>query len=164
MNIWDFHSFSVLKVQNVDWNPSVDRSMVLRTGGVRVTTQITATWFNKLCSSTNCPPPKYTGRSAARLRPVLYLVQSVHKWYTPNPRNLSSPLYRRYVLIFHWSRRGLSLRNLQHGLAATESWCECWNVKINEEKTQAIYFSHRRTPVKAFLTLKGRHIPFANHV
>jgi hypothetical protein len=45
-----------------------------------------------------------------------------------------------------------------------ESWCERWNIKINEEKTQAIYFSHRRTPVEASLTLKGRHILFANHV
>jgi hypothetical protein len=29
---------------------------------------------------------------------------------------------------------------------------------------QAICFSHRRTPVEASLTLKGRQIPFANHV
>jgi len=45
-----------------------------------------------------------------------------------------------------------------------ESWCESWNIKINEEKTQTIYFSHRRTPVEAFLTLKGRQISFAKHV
>jgi hypothetical protein len=37
-------------------------------------------------------------------------------------------------------------------------------LKINEEKAQAIYFSHRHTPVEALLTMKGRHIPFANHV
>jgi hypothetical protein len=45
-----------------------------------------------------------------------------------------------------------------------ESWSERWNIKINEEKTHAIYFSHWHTPVEASLTLKGRHIPFANHV
>jgi hypothetical protein len=45
-----------------------------------------------------------------------------------------------------------------------ESWCERWNIKINEEKTQTIYFSHRRTAVEAFLTLKGRQIPFTNYV
>jgi hypothetical protein len=47
-----------------------------------------------------------------------------------------------------------------------ESWHEHWNIKINKEKTQVTYsyFSHRHTPVKASLTLKGRHIPFTNHV
>jgi hypothetical protein len=30
--------------------------------------------------------------------------------------------------------------------------------------TQAICFSHRYTPVEASLTLKGRHIPFTNHM
>jgi len=33
-------------------------------------------------------------------------------------------------------------------------------MKTNENKTQAIYFSHRRGPVEAHLTLKGRDIPF----
>jgi hypothetical protein len=27
----------------------------------------------------------------------------------------------------------------QHGLTAVKSWCECWNIKITEGKTQAIY-------------------------
>jgi hypothetical protein len=53
------------------------------------------------------------------------------------------------------------LRKLQRCLTATESWCERWNIKLNEENTQVIYFSHRRTPVEAFLTLKGKQIPFA---
>jgi len=45
-----------------------------------------------------------------------------------------------------------------------ESWCERWNVKISEDKTQSIYFSHRRKPVDAHLTLKGRHSPSVNNV
>jgi hypothetical protein len=45
-----------------------------------------------------------------------------------------------------------------------EQWWACWNVRIHEEKTLATYFPHRHTPVEAFLTLKGRQIPFANHV
>jgi hypothetical protein len=36
--------------------------------------------------------------------------------------------------------------------------------KINEDKTQAIYFSHRRRPPETHLTLNGRNIPFVNHV
>jgi hypothetical protein len=30
---------------------------------------------------------------------------------------------------------------LQCSLTAVESWCEHWNIKISEGKTQAIYFS-----------------------
>jgi hypothetical protein len=36
-------------------------------------------------------------------------------------------------------------------------------IKINEDKTQAIYFSHRLRPLEAHLTLNGRNIPFVNH-
>jgi hypothetical protein len=39
-----------------------------------------------------------------------------------------------------------------------------WNIKINEEKTQAIYFSHRFRPPEAHLTVNGRNIPFVKHV
>jgi hypothetical protein len=44
------------------------------------------------------------------------------------------------------------------------AWCERWNIKINEDKTQAIYFSHQRAPPKSLLTLNGRNIPFVNNV
>jgi hypothetical protein len=39
-------------------------------------------------------------------------------------------------------KEGYVLRKLQRGLDAIETWCERWNIKINEDKTQAIYFSH----------------------
>jgi hypothetical protein len=45
-----------------------------------------------------------------------------------------------------------------------EAVCEHWNMKINEDKTQAIYFYRRRGPVEAYLTLKGRNIPFVKDV
>jgi hypothetical protein len=38
------------------------------------------------------------------------------------------------------------------------------NIKINEDDTQPIYFSHRLRPLEASLTLNGRNIPFVNHV
>jgi hypothetical protein len=45
-----------------------------------------------------------------------------------------------------------------------EAWCERWNIKINEDKTQGTYFSHsRRLPVSR-LTLIGRIIPFVNNI
>jgi hypothetical protein len=60
---------------------------------------------------------------------------------------------------------GYVLRSLQSGLTAMKSQCERWNIKINEEKTQAISFSHRLTTVEASLTHslhKPREIPRCN--
>jgi hypothetical protein len=34
------------------------------------------------------------------------------------------------------------LRKLQRGLNSMAEWSKRWNIKINEDKTQAIYFSH----------------------
>jgi hypothetical protein len=59
---------------------------------------------------------------------------------------------------------GYVLRKLQRGLSAIGTWCERWNIKINEDKTQAIYFSHRIRLPEAYLTLNERNIPFVNHV
>jgi hypothetical protein len=43
-------------------------------------------------------------------------------------------------------------------------WCERWNIKINEDKTRAIYFTHRDRPPDSLLTLNERNIPFVNNV
>jgi hypothetical protein len=39
-----------------------------------------------------------------------------------------------------------------------------WNIKLIEDKPQAICFSHRWRPVESYLTLKGRQVPFVNNV
>jgi hypothetical protein len=44
------------------------------------------------------------------------------------------------------------------------AWCERWNIKINEDKTRAIYFAHRNRLPDSLLTLNGRNIPFVNSV
>jgi hypothetical protein len=61
---------------------------------------------------------------------------------------------------------GYVLRKIQHGLNCMMDWCERWNIKINEEKTRAIYFTHRNRPPNSphSLTLNGRNIPFVNSV
>jgi hypothetical protein len=56
------------------------------------------------------------------------------------------------------------LRKLQRGLTLMELWCGRWNTKINEDKSQAIYFSHRSRPVGACLTLNGWNIPSVSNV
>jgi hypothetical protein len=43
-------------------------------------------------------------------------------------------------------------------------WCERWSIKISEDKTQAIYFSHRLRFPEAHLPFNGRNIPFVRHV
>jgi hypothetical protein len=36
-------------------------------------------------------------------------------------------------------KEGYVLRKLQRSLILVETWCECWNIKINEDNAQAIY-------------------------
>jgi hypothetical protein len=59
---------------------------------------------------------------------------------------------------------GYILRKLQHGLNVMAEWPKRWNIKINEDKMQAIYFSHRIRPPESLLTLNGRNTPFVNNV
>jgi hypothetical protein len=47
------------------------------------------------------------------------------------------------------------VRKLQRGLSSMETWCERWNIKINEDKTRGIYFSRSRRPPEPHLTLNG---------
>jgi hypothetical protein len=55
-------------------------------------------------------------------------------------------------------------QKLQRGHCVIETWCERWNIKINEEQIQAIYSSPRLRPPEARHILNGRNIPFVNHV
>jgi hypothetical protein len=42
-------------------------------------------------------------------------------------------------------KEGFVIRKLHRGLSSMETWCECWNIKINEGKTQGIYFSRSQS-------------------
>jgi hypothetical protein len=43
-------------------------------------------------------------------------------------------------------------------------WFKRWNIKINEDMTQAIYFSHRIRLPESLLALNGWNIPFVNNL
>jgi hypothetical protein len=58
---------------------------------------------------------------------------------------------------------GFIVRKIQRGLSSMETWCECWNIKINEEKIQGVYFSRSLRPPASYLSLNGRYIPFVNN-
>jgi hypothetical protein len=45
-----------------------------------------------------------------------------------------------------------------------EKWCEQWNIKTNEDKTRAVYFSTRLRRGEVCPTLKGQIIEFVNNV
>jgi hypothetical protein len=45
-------------------------------------------------------------------------------------------------------QRGFFFRKFQRGLSDLERWYEQWNIEINEDKTQAIYFSQRLCTLK----------------
>jgi hypothetical protein len=49
-------------------------------------------------------------------------------------------------------------------LDSMAAWCKHWNIKINEDKTRAIYFTRRNRPPDSLLMLTGRNIPFVNSV
>jgi hypothetical protein len=61
-------------------------------------------------------------------------------------------------------KEGYIIRKLQQGFSAVETWCECWNIKINKDKAQVIYLSHRLRPPEAHLPLNGQNISFVSHV
>jgi hypothetical protein len=92
------------------------------------------------------------------LSPTLY---SLYINDTPQAPGVYLALFAYDTCIYTTDHKvGYVLRKLQRSLTTMESWCECWNIKINE----AICFSHRRRRVEAFLALKRRHIPFVNNV
>jgi hypothetical protein len=60
---------------------------------------------------------------------------------------------------------GFVVRKLQRGLSSMKTWCEPWNIKINEDKTRGNYFTRsRRQPESHHLTLNGRNISFVNNL
>jgi hypothetical protein len=61
-------------------------------------------------------------------------------------------------------KEGYVVRKLQLVLKSIVAWCKHWNMKINEEKSRAVYFSHRIRPPESLLTLNGQNIPFVNSV
>jgi hypothetical protein len=61
-------------------------------------------------------------------------------------------------------KEGYVLRKLKRGLNSMVEWSKCWNVNINQDKTQAIYFFHRIRPPEPLITLNGWNIHFVNNV
>jgi len=99
---------------------------------------------------------------------LMYKTEWLHINYTlPHPRSISLSVLMMCVharMCTYARKEGYVLRKLQCGLTSLESWCEYWNTKINEERTQVIYLSHWYRPIEAHLTLKGWNMPFISHI
>jgi hypothetical protein len=102
------------------------------------------------------------------LEPTLYSLYTID---TPQTPEVHLALFADEIYIHTHThthttdcKEGNVLRNVQRGLTSMESWCESSNMKIDEDKIQAIYFSHRRIPVEAHFTLKGGNIAFSNNL
>jgi hypothetical protein len=54
------------------------------------------------------------------------------------------------------------VRKLQRGLSSMEIWYKHRNIRINEDKTQGVYFSRSRRQPESCPKLNGRNIPFVN--
>jgi hypothetical protein len=96
------------------------------------------------------------------MSPILY---NLYINDSPQTIGVNLALFSDYTFLHATERKeGYVLRKVQRGLNSMSAWCERWNIKINEDKTQATYFSHQRRPPDSLLTLNGRNIPFVNSV
>jgi hypothetical protein len=84
---------------------------------------------------------------------------------TPQAIGVHLALFAEDTCLYTTERKeGYVLRKFQRGLNSVVEWSKHWNIKINEDKTQAIYFSHRIRPPESLLTINGQNIPFVNNV
>jgi hypothetical protein len=96
------------------------------------------------------------------LAPILY---SLYINDTPQTPGIHLALFADDTCLYTTGRReNYVVKKLQRGLKAMEGWREKWNIKINEDKTQVVYFSKRLRRVEAHLMLKGRAITFVDTV
>jgi hypothetical protein len=87
------------------------------------------------------------------------------RWKLYYSRGVNLALFADDTCLYATDRKeGYVLRKIQRGLNCMAAWCLHWKIKINEEKTREIYFTHRNRPPISPLTLNGRNIPFVNSV
>jgi hypothetical protein len=81
-----------------------------------------------------------SSRVASRFCLVPYFVQ--HIYDAPQTPGVYLVLFADGTCLYATDRKeSFVVRKLQRGLSSMETWCECWNIKINEDNTERIYFS-----------------------
>jgi hypothetical protein len=96
------------------------------------------------------------------LSPTLY---NLYINDTPLTPGVNLALFADDTCLYATDRKeGCVMRKIQCGLDSMAAWCKHLNIKINENKTRAIYFTLRNRRPDSLLTLNGRNIPFVNNV
>jgi hypothetical protein len=84
---------------------------------------------------------------------------------TPQTIGVHLALFADDTCLYATERKeGYVLRKIQRGLNSMAEWSKLWNIKIKEDKTQAIYFFSRIRSPESLLTLNGQNIPYVNNV
>jgi hypothetical protein len=88
---------------------------------------------------------------------LIKLITNLYNFYTNDTTLTSSvnlSLFADDTCLYATDRKeGYVLRKIQRGLNSMATWCKRWNIKINENKISAIYFTHRNRQPDFLLTL-----------
>jgi hypothetical protein len=96
------------------------------------------------------------------MSPTLY---DLYINYTTQTSGINLALFADDTCLYATDRKeGYVQRKTQSGLDSMAAWCKRCNIKINEDKTRAIYFTHRNRPPDSLLMLNGRSFPCVNRV
>jgi hypothetical protein len=98
------------------------------------------------------------------LSPTLYNMYIKDPPPPQTPGCKLSSLCGRLLYVCDRPQRGLCSEKNPACAKLLATWCESWNIKINEDNTRAIYFTHRNRPPGSLLKLNGRNIPFLDSV
>jgi hypothetical protein len=87
------------------------------------------------------------------LSPTLY---NLYINDTPQTIGVNLALFADDTCLYATERKEVYVsRKVQRGLNSMSTRCERWYIKFNEDKTQAIYFSHQRRHPDSLLILNG---------
>jgi hypothetical protein len=96
------------------------------------------------------------------LSPTLYILYVNH---TPLATGVNPALFGDDTCLYATEHKERHvLRKLPSGLGSMQAYCRCSSIKINEDKTQALYYPYQIRPTESLLTLNGQNILFANSV
>jgi hypothetical protein len=98
------------------------------------------------------------------MSPTLYYIYIYIYIYILYTWCLCRSLYCDTCIYVTDCKEGYVTRRLQRGFSVIETGCERWNIKINKDKTQVIYFSHDLRSPETHLPSNGRNIPLVSHI
>jgi hypothetical protein len=88
--------------------------------------------------------PRYMQAGVPQSSVLSSTLYNVHINDTPQTPCVNLALFADDTCLYATDRKeGYVLRKIQRGIDSMAAWCKRWNIKINEDKTRAIYFTRR---------------------